>query len=433
MLAPPTAPPTKPELSGKTGNLLSSKSLFGVKNSSKTSFFRAFEGLLKEFGVPNSGDKKTLRLETPLLPKTKNAKDTRNPLAEKTTQTSVPKKNKSADREKLLSVFSSGQNLVPVPVKESGMVPKGQAQSQKTVAEEKESKETAPKKLTNDIKASGAGKKSLELDQNSQIAAQVTESAFQQKKAVPMDEQNRSSKLEADTNGGKSRNRRKERIDIEVYDLRTQKTDQRPKQGEASSLQDSSNKTVEVTLHLKEEASQKSGGADTSTSLGPSRSFQDLLAQELHNSINGDIVRHASMVLKDGGEGLIKLNLKPESLGNVRIKLEMADNKVTGHILVDTQEALKAFEKEIQSLEQAFRDGGFQGASLEVSVSSEGQGSGSWPQGEGQQQPFYSERLAAGFYDEASPGLEALSDDISNRNQNSPSSSGTNVSINMLA
>lgn len=433
MLAPPTAPPTKPEISGKTGDLLSGRSLFGVKNSSKTSFFRAFEGLLKEFGVPNSGDTNTLRLDTPLLPKTKNAKDTRKPLTEKTAQTPVHKKNKAVDAVELLSVSSSDQKFIPVPAKESGMVPKSQGQSQKTGAEEKKTKEATPKKPANEVKVSGAGKNSNESDQNYQIAAQVTDTAFQQKKIVSMDEQNRSSKLEADANGGKSRDRRKERIDIEVYDLRTQKSEQKPKQSEGGSLQDSSNKTIEVTLHLKEEASQKSGGADTSTSLGPSRSFQDMLAQELHNSINGDIVRHASMVLKDGGEGLIKLNLKPESLGTVRIKLEMADNKVTGHILVDTQEALKAFEKEIQSLEQAFRDGGFQGASLEVSVSAGGQGSGGWQQGQGQEQPFYSKRLAADLYDEASPGLAALPDDLDNRNQNSPSSSGTNISINMLA
>ncbi|HRS02790.1 MAG TPA: flagellar hook-length control protein FliK, partial [Treponema sp.] len=157
-----------------------------------------------------------------------------------------------------------------------------------------------------------------------------------------------------------------------------------------------------------------------------SRSFQDMLAQELRTSMNGDIVRHASMVLKDGGEGLIRLNLKPESLGNVRIKLEMADNRVTGHILVETEEALRAFEKEIHSLEQAFKDGGFQGASLEVSVSADGRGAGTFQQGQTQQQPFYSERLAANTYDVTMP-------DLIDQNMNSPSSSGPNVSINMLA
>jgi flagellar hook-length control protein FliK len=103
----------------------------------------------------------------------------------------------------------------------------------------------------------------------------------------------------------------------------------------------------------------------------------------------------------------------------------MADNKVTGHILVESEEALRAFEKEIHSLEQAFKDGGFQGASLEVSVSADGRGSGSFKQGQ-MQQPFYSDRLVAHTYDGALP--ELLS-----QNQNSSLSSGLNVSINMLA
>jgi len=102
------------------------------------------------------------------------------------------------------------------------------------------------------------------------------------------------------------------------------------------------------------------------------QSFENMLARELHQNFNNDIVRHASMILRDEGKGMIRLALKPDVLGNVKISLEMAENKITGHIVVESEEALKAFEKEIRSLEQAFKDSGFEDAFLEMSLASDG-------------------------------------------------------------
>ena len=132
-------------------------------------------------------------------------------------------------------------------------------------------------------------------------------------------------------------------------------------------------------------------------------SFRETLARELHENLNGDIVRHASVILKNGGEGLIRLSLRPEHLGNVKIRLEMSENKVVGRIVVESGEALRAFEQELRSLEQAFLDSGFDGASLEMSVSSDGGRGGADSYREnGEETPFFSERLAAHSYDAAS-------------------------------
>jgi hypothetical protein len=128
-----------------------------------------------------------------------------------------------------------------------------------------------------------------------------------------------------------------------------------------------------------------------------SQAFEDILARELHQNLNGDIVRHASVILRDGGEGLIRLSLKPDTLGNVKIRLEMAENKITGHIVVESGEALRAFEREIGALEQAFKDSGFDGADLNMSLASGNEGADR-REGEGfpGEQPFFSERFAAG-------------------------------------
>jgi flagellar hook-length control protein FliK len=122
------------------------------------------------------------------------------------------------------------------------------------------------------------------------------------------------------------------------------------------------------------------------------------LARELRQDLAGDIVRGAQLVLRDGGTGTIRLSLKPESLGTVKIRLEMAENKITGHIVVENSEALKAFEEEIHSLEQAFLDSGFDAADLDTALASEG-GQGEGRNGAEERDTFFSRQLAAATYE----------------------------------
>ena len=173
----------------------------------------------------------------------------------------------------------------------------------------------------------------------------------------------------------KSRNRR-DRITFDVHDMRTASGSQA-----ASGTQtinaglDVSGRTQnlpvqEITLELRlPSAGQNS--AQTTWEAKASTAMENMLARELHQNFNGDIVRHASMALRDGGEGMIRLALRPESLGDVKIHLKMSENKITGHIVVESQEALNAFRKEMDSLQQAFREAGFDAASLDLSLSSD--------------------------------------------------------------
>jgi flagellar hook-length control protein FliK len=108
------------------------------------------------------------------------------------------------------------------------------------------------------------------------------------------------------------------------------------------------------------------------------------------------------MVLKEGGEGLIRLSLKPESLGNVKIRLELSENKIAGHIIVENNDALRAFERELPVLEAAFKDSGFEGASLELTRDNGG-GDNRRRDG-GDTIPFYSERLVSSSYEALTDG-----------------------------
>jgi flagellar hook-length control protein FliK len=135
--------------------------------------------------------------------------------------------------------------------------------------------------------------------------------------------------------------------------------------------------------------------------------FGDLLSRELNRGLSTDIVKHASIILRGNDSGLIRLSLKPETLGNVKIRLEMSENKIIGHITVESREALRAFEQEAPVLEAAFKEAGFEGASLDMSLAS---GNGSGGDGGRTDQDIFSSLRIAASYDAASVVAEDGSD-----------------------
>jgi hypothetical protein len=193
---------------------------------------------------------------------------------------------------------------------------------------------------------------------------------------------------------------RRERPNVEVRDLRTSSDDLRPESGLRFDAERPHGEAREVTLELRLTEPGRNAPSETGWEARSSQAFEDLLARELHQNFNNDIVRHASMILRDEGRGTIRLALRPESLGNVKIRLEMAENKITGHIVVESEEALRAFEKEIHSLEQAFKDSGFQGANLEMSLASDGRGAGEAADQFRQGREFLSGFTAASMYED---------------------------------
>jgi flagellar hook-length control protein FliK len=142
---------------------------------------------------------------------------------------------------------------------------------------------------------------------------------------------------------------------------------------------DSSGHETEVVVDMKDAHSvAQNAGQNTQQNLSFSNqakgSMENFLARELHSNLNGDIVRQAQLQLRSSNEATIKLALKPESLGNVKIRLEMTENKVTGKIIVESEEALRAFNEEVHNIEEAFRDSGFAGASIETHLAESGGG-----------------------------------------------------------
>ena len=197
------------------------------------------------------------------------------------------------------------------------------------------------------------------------------------------------------------RNRiRKDKVSMEVRDMRTPVMPNNAERAfalvETAASRVNVNAPVqEVTLELRLPDYGQSSQAQTSWEAKANTALENMLARELHQNFNGDIVRHASMALRNNGEGLIKLSLKPDVLGDVKIRLELSENKITGHIVVESEEALNAFRREIASLEQAFKDSGFAEASLNLSLSADGAGADN----QELEQGSFSQQMAASNYE----------------------------------
>lgn len=111
-----------------------------------------------------------------------------------------------------------------------------------------------------------------------------------------------------------------------------------------------------------------SSGTQGETQKTP-QSFSAMLAQEIRKS-SADFVQAGKIVLRDNNAGEIRLQLRPENLGAVKIKLELSGGKkVIGTVTVETKDAFEAFEENLDSLAQEFKQNGFETADFNLSWS----------------------------------------------------------------
>ncbi len=119
------------------------------------------------------------------------------------------------------------------------------------------------------------------------------------------------------------------------------------------------------------------GAAANGTQTAPEsgvQSFSSLVAQQVQEMAS-DFVQAGRIVLQDNNTGVIRLQMQPAHLGNVRINLELAGGKkVVGKIIAGSKEAYEAFKESIDQLAKAFELGGFSSAQFDVSWSGEGGG-----------------------------------------------------------
>ncbi|MFP4549782.1 MAG: flagellar hook-length control protein FliK, partial [Spirochaetales bacterium] len=98
----------------------------------------------------------------------------------------------------------------------------------------------------------------------------------------------------------------------------------------------------------------------------------DQLSRHLQENLNSEIVRQAKFIVRTNESGEIKLHLRPESLGSVRVALQMQDGHIAGRIIVDNQTVREVFEQNLASLERAFLEQGLETGGLDVMVADSG-------------------------------------------------------------
>ncbi len=157
-----------------------------------------------------------------------------------------------------------------------------------------------------------------------------------------------------------------------------------------------SSNQIELTVTLNQNAQNNILSSDSQTAASNGSNFQAMLTEQLqHNA--PDFVKAGTVVLKDNNQGTINMILKPESLGNVKVKLNLSDKVITGEITVHSQEAYDAFKESIGSLKEAFQQSGFETAGFELNLASDGSNQNHGSATEGQQQDagyqFYSDQV----------------------------------------
>ncbi|MBN1649378.1 MAG: flagellar hook-length control protein FliK [Spirochaetales bacterium] len=94
----------------------------------------------------------------------------------------------------------------------------------------------------------------------------------------------------------------------------------------------------------------------------------DILHTQLRDGLNAEIVKQTRFIIDSDSKGEIRLVLKPEHLGNVRIRINLEDNHIAGKILVENNTVKEAFQQNMRHLQDAFRENGFESAAMDVFV-----------------------------------------------------------------
>lgn len=118
------------------------------------------------------------------------------------------------------------------------------------------------------------------------------------------------------------------------------------------------------------ESAARSDGAEQTASTARSHASEEL-ARALREQDNDGIIRRARVILRDHNEGELRLHLKPEGLGDVRIRMELNEKRVGMRVLVENSSVRDVFEANLSELQAAFEADGFETGTFSVSVEGE--------------------------------------------------------------
>jgi flagellar hook-length control protein FliK len=190
---------------------------------------------------------------------------------------------------------------------------------------------------------------------------------------------------------------------IRVVDLRKRTADRSSDAGVQRIAQTASASKETGTLFIPQQSALKDIEIPRKAAPASTAAPQTGL-ERLREMAGSELIRATNLILRDGG-GEIRLVLKPESLGSVRIRMNLVDNKIEGRIIVDTSAVKQVLDQSIDALSRALTAGGFQTASLEVSVGGQNADNGR----QMKEPPEEVRRVAAQGFERNIPMEESLS------------------------
>ncbi len=173
-----------------------------------------------------------------------------------------------------------------------------------------------------------------------------------------------------------------------------------------------------LTYTLQNQSMQNILSSNDQVAQSSNSTFQEMLSNQISNNIP-DFVKAGKIILQENNEGTISLNLKPESLGNVKINLHLSDKNLVGEIIVSSKEAMDAFKQNLENFKQSFQQQGFESANLTLTMN-DNASSNSFAQGQNQNgaNEFFSRKVYSDF-SLSSDDLDFESDTIKNDSQDS--------------
>lgn len=125
----------------------------------------------------------------------------------------------------------------------------------------------------------------------------------------------------------------------------------------------------ELVLSVRQEQNfqQEHASGQTASIKNEHQSFTEVLTRHLEGA-SQEIVKTAQVVLKDNDSGIIRLRLEPETLGGVKIELKLAEKKISGTIVVESDVVQAAFKDSYAALRDAFNSQGFELTQLDINV-----------------------------------------------------------------
>ena len=199
---------------------------------------------------------------------------------------------------------------------------------------------------------------------------------------------------------------------ISVRDERTVVADSEkaaPKQIENTEIKPVSDNAVEMTLAVSSDINANITSSNSQTAGATGSNYQAMLANQIQNNAP-EFVKAGSIVLRDNNQGTINLILHPESLGNVKVSLQLTDKVIAGQIVVHSQEAYNAFRDSMDSLKQAFAQNGFDTANFNLAMGGDMMnGNGGNHEGRADA-PFVANRAYGDYAESADMAASSLAD-----------------------